>query len=177
VVCQNPLRGSYFRLSENTLCSSCAEKARLDHQVHLSHGGGLLRAIVFGLAAAIAGAAIYAIVAVLTGYEFALIAILIGWMVGRAMMHGSRGMGARRLQVAAVLITYLSITAGYIPGILQALANPPTDVKSEFAAPSGFDETAAPAETAGSPTATGFVVALTIMLVIAAMTPLLKAPA
>src|SRR5262245_56758581 len=95
VVCQNPLHGTYFRLNGNTVCSSCAEKAKYDYQLHQAQSGWLGRAVLFGLGAAVAGAIIYGLIAVVSGYEFALIAIFIGWMVGKAMVRGSRGKGGR----------------------------------------------------------------------------------
>src|SRR5262245_25233472 len=146
VQCQNPLQGSYFRLNNATVCPNCAEKARLDHLLQQSQSGGLLRALLFGLGAAIAGAVIYGAIAVLTGYEFALIAIFIGWMVGKAMMRGSRGTGGRRLQMAAVVLTYLSITAGYVPSIVKELMNAPiTKVDSASMAGDAASPAATPA--------------------------------
>jgi hypothetical protein len=56
-----------------------------------------------------------------TGAEFALLSILVGIMVGKAMMHGSGGRGGRKLQAVAVLLTYGSITTGYVPSIVKGL--------------------------------------------------------
>jgi hypothetical protein len=143
ILCQNRLQSPYFRLNGSTVCSSCAEKARFDHQFHQSQGAGLARSVLFGVGAAVVGAVIYGAIAVLTGYEFALIAIFIGWMVGKAMMRGSRGIGGRRFQVVAVLITYLSITAGYVPGIVKELIN--MEAKPESASEAGTAEAPATA--------------------------------
>jgi hypothetical protein len=133
VTCQTPLQHSYFRLNDATLCPNCAEKARCDHQLEENQASGLPRGILFGLGAAAAGSILYGGVALLTGYEFALIAIAIGWMVGRAMIRGTRGRGGRRLQVAAVLITYLSITGGYIPAIVQEIMKSSTSSNTSSA--------------------------------------------
>jgi hypothetical protein len=39
----------------------------------------------------------------------------VGWLVGKAMMKGSNGMGGRRYQVAAVILTYFAISVAEIP--------------------------------------------------------------
>jgi hypothetical protein len=166
VACQNPLAGTYFRLNENTYCPACAEKARLDHQLHVSGGGGWLRAALFGLGAAALGAIIYGVILVTTNYHFALIAIFSGWLVGKAMMRGSRGIGGRRFQVTAVLLTYLSITAGYVPSIVKELMNQPAAT-----AKSGQAETATAKPDNSPPQARDFVVAFALLLGIAALAP------
>jgi len=176
VACQNPLGHAYFRLNGNTVCASCAEKAKFDFQMQMAQSGGLFRAVLFGAGAALAGAIIYALVAALTGYEFALIAIFIGWMVGKAMMRGSRGIGGRRFQVAAVLITYLAITAGYIPSIVRELSKldpqenaAPKDEAAEAKDPAKTDEPANTQLSAG-----GIALALALILAIAAAAPFLS---
>ena len=183
VDCQNPLQGSYFRLNRNTLCSGCADKARCDHQLHQSQSGGLGRALVFGLGAAVAGAAIYGLILSLTGYEFGLIAILNGWMVGKAMMRGSRDKGGRRFQYVALLVTYLSITAGYVPTIINELRNMSNaSADKESAAETDSKAATAPVSTdaeADAPplTATGLLLGFAVMLGIAAILPVLNVTA
>src|SRR5262245_33953843 len=83
-VCKNPIQQQYHVLNGNTICETCR------FQIEAALAGGstvsrLGRATLFGLGAAAAGCAIYFAVSKLTGYEFSLIAILIGYMVGRAV--------------------------------------------------------------------------------------------
>ncbi len=40
-------------------------------------------------------------------------------MVGKAMMAGSKGMGGRRYQIAAVLLTYAAVSLAAIPVIIH----------------------------------------------------------
>jgi len=182
VVCQNPLQGTYFRVNETTVCSSCAEKAKFDHQLHQSTSSGLARGILFGFGAALAGAVIHGLIAVLTGYEFALIAIFIGWMVGKAMMKGSRGKGGRKYQVTAVLITYMSITAGYLPSIVKELtktsSEQPPDPASTPTSPgteTKIEPTATTDPTVGQPlTVESFVLGVGFLLAVAALAPFLS---
>lgn len=75
----------------------------------------LARAAVFGTGAALAGAAIYFGVVAITGYEIGWIALLVGWMVGKAVARGGRGLGGWPLQTLAVGLTYLSIVGAYWP--------------------------------------------------------------
>jgi hypothetical protein len=89
-----------------------------------------LRTLLFGLGAAIVGAIIYFAVLKITGLELSLITILIGFMVGTAVMKGSQSRGGRRYQVIAVVLTYLAIglafgsaavSEGPLPGLIGAL--------------------------------------------------------
>src|SRR5262249_2302827 len=57
----------------------------------------------------------------LSGLELALIAIVVGYAIGRAVRIGSRGLGGRRSQLVAATLTYLSITGSYM---LLALRQP-----------------------------------------------------
>jgi hypothetical protein len=78
--------------------------------------------VLFGLGAAAAGSAIYAAVAMITGLEIGLIAILVGIMVGKAVRAGSGGRGGRPQQITAVLLTYFAITTSYLPVTIYHLS-------------------------------------------------------
>ena len=69
------------------------------------------RALLFGVAAAALGSVGYALFS-LTGFMVSIVAVGIGWLVAKAMMTGSGGLGGRRYQVAAVLFTYFAVTIG-----------------------------------------------------------------
>src|SRR5688500_3202694 len=82
--CKAPVAGQYFQVNGQTACPNCRE------QIDAAISGGskfgrTLRAFAAGFAAAIAGFLIYWAVRAATGYEFALISILIGFMVGYAV--------------------------------------------------------------------------------------------
>jgi divalent metal cation (Fe/Co/Zn/Cd) transporter len=74
-----------------------------------------MRALLFGGAAAIAGLILYATFAIVTGIMIGYISLAVGWMVGKAMMKGSNGVGGRRYQIAAVLLTYAAVSMAAIP--------------------------------------------------------------
>jgi hypothetical protein len=72
------------------------------------------RAILFGSGAAVAGAAIYYAILAATGYSIGIIAILVGYMVGRAVNVGSKGKGGRKYQLLAALLTYFAMSSTYV---------------------------------------------------------------
>lgn len=74
--------------------------------------GGLLPvAVLYGAGAAIAGALGYAIIG-LSGFMVSIVAIGMGWLVAKAMMAATKGVGGRPFQVVAVILTYFSVSLG-----------------------------------------------------------------
>ena len=69
------------------------------------------KAVLFGIAAAVAGSFGYAVIS-LSGFMVSIVAIGMGWLVAKAMMTASRGLGGRQYQVAAALLTYLAVSCG-----------------------------------------------------------------
>ncbi|MGH9308137.1 MAG: hypothetical protein ACRD1U_02100, partial [Vicinamibacterales bacterium] len=67
------------------------------------------------------GTVLYYGVLALTGYEFGLIAIVVGYAVGLAVRWGSRGRGGWAYQGLAMALTYLSIVSAYVPSIVEAI--------------------------------------------------------
>ena len=112
-VCQAEVPGEYFQVNGADVCPACAEKLRA--QQGRPTMGGVARGVVFGFGAALVCAAGYGLFTYLTNFEFGLIAIAVGWVVGRAVRMGARGLGGRRCQWAALLLTYFAITMGYVP--------------------------------------------------------------
>ena len=74
-------------------------------------------ALAYGVGAAIVGAVGYAVIG-LSGFMVSIVTIAIGWLVARAMMTASGGMGGQQYQIAAVVLTYLSASFG---GVLDVL--------------------------------------------------------
>jgi hypothetical protein len=113
IVCKQPIAGDYYNANGNILCPQCKQRIEA-HQQPPPHTS-LLRAALYGGGAALAGCAIYATVSITTGLEIGLVAILIGYMVGKAIRYASRGLGGRPQQILAVALTYFAITTSYIP--------------------------------------------------------------
>ena len=127
--CNAPIQGAYFHVNSTVTCEKC--KDTVVAAVSTPRGPKpLARSAGLGLVAAIAGAAIYYGVIALLDLEIGFIAILIGYMVGRAVRMGAGGRGGRRFQILAIVLTYWSVGLAYTPFFLKGLR------KHEGASPS-----------------------------------------
>ena len=179
-VCKQPLRDSYYEVNGKVVCASC--KARLEHHVT---GGSFANALLLGLGAAVLGAGIYFAIELLTGYEFGLVAVVVGLLVGTAVRKASRGAGGWRYQTLAIALTYLSVVATDGSLIVREVIKearhhtdslPPAGADSSVAqsAPviatgGGGDSAASPASSARSPLVAiivllGFLLAAPVMI-------------
>jgi hypothetical protein len=123
VVCKEPVGPNYYQAHGQTVCPQCAQRIQAAQQA--APPLSLLRAALYGGVAALGGCLLYALVAIVLHAEIGLIAILVGWMVGKAVRHASYGRGGRPQQILAVTLTYFAITTSYIPVVLyQSAGNP-----------------------------------------------------
>jgi hypothetical protein len=111
--CHQPIAGKYYRVNEAMACGGCAEQMRgeLAKDTHAAY----MRALVYGVGAAIVGMILYATFEITTGLIIGYVSLAVGWMVGTAMMKGSNGVGGRRYQITAVLLTYAAVSMAAIP--------------------------------------------------------------
>jgi len=145
-MCGNPLVHQYYDANGKSLCDGC--HLRLQSALSAKPGPrGFFKALAAGLGAGVLGAVIYYVVRATTGYELSLIAIVVGWLVGKGVRWGTGGRGGRAYQVLAVVLTYLSIVSSYIPLIFQQFEKQSAK-SSAVAAPAHPSATAAPAGTA-----------------------------
>jgi hypothetical protein len=124
--CGVPIGDEYYTLGDAVHCPRCHDGV----QALLAKGPGLVgcvRAFGFGAVAAAAGAALWAGVTVVTGYEIGIIAIAVGWAVGMAVRTGSGGVGGVPYQLLAIAFTYLAIVASYVPLILDTWESTPIE--------------------------------------------------
>lgn len=115
--CSLPITGVYYVANSSMLCGSCGEKIR--QQIPQDNHAAFVRAIVFGLGGFVAGLILYAGFTILTGIEIGFVSLAVGWLVGKAMMIGSKGAGGRRYQIAAVLLTYAAVSMAFIPIVIH----------------------------------------------------------
>jgi hypothetical protein len=112
--CRQPLIGSYYRVDAGRACPGCAEKMRTE--LALDKHAAFVRALAYGIGAALAGLIGYALIAILLqGWVISYMSIAVGWIVGTAMMKGSNGVGGRPYQIAAALLTYAAVSMAAIP--------------------------------------------------------------
>jgi hypothetical protein len=112
--CGSTVRLWYYDVGGEQYCGGCKQK--LERESGSVRGWSVtLRAALYGLAAAVAGAIIYYGVIAITNFEIGIVALLIGYMVGFAVRKGANGRGGRRLQVVAAGLTYFSVALAYFP--------------------------------------------------------------
>jgi hypothetical protein len=119
VRCQQTFTDRFFRLNGEVLCEPCANAA-----VGLpSEGAGaaFVKAIVIGIGAAVVGSILYAVVEIATGWTIGYVALAVGWLVGKGMRWGSAGRGGRPYQIAAAVLTYLSVSFASLIVIVHAV--------------------------------------------------------
>ena len=165
-VCNNLISGDYFRVNGLMACAQCASEAR-EGQPRDSHVA-FSRGLVFGLAAAIVGLIAYAAFTIITGWYIGYLALGVGYLIARAIKKGSNGLGGRRYQIAAVILTYAAISIAAVPiGITAAVKHAKAErqgqaqTKTPSAVPDGSQQ---PIHRSGPSIAVGAFVARLLLL-------------
>jgi hypothetical protein len=180
--CSRPLMGFYYEANGATVCEAC--RYALESQLTGGSGAGrAIRAIGAGTGAAVLGALLYYAITAVSGYEFGLIAIVVGYAVGTAVRWGSNARGGWRYQTLAIALTYLAIVATYIPPLISAIRNgadqtTTAQTSSATSAPAAPAEATPPAEPAAANTAEasgagGLLFAVVFLMAIAIAAPFL----
>ncbi len=113
VSCNQPLTARYYRVNTRMACEGCVQE--LERRQPADSHAGYVRGMLFGVGAAIVGMAGYAGFTILTGLYIGYVSLAVGWLVGKAIMLGSKGIGGRRYQVAAVILTYAAVSLAAVP--------------------------------------------------------------
>ena len=154
--CATPLTTEYYEANGVTVCRACTEEMRAVGTAGTSMTRAI-RAVGAGLAAALAGSILYYAILAITGYEFGLIAIVVGMAVGKAVNWGAYGRGGWRYQTIAIVLTYVAIVGSYVPLIIAEVGKQP--VAAEASAHTGEKATA---DSDAPTTAAGALVALAV---------------
>jgi len=117
--CGAAIRSTYYQVGQAITCEQCRWRAESGATEGSSVGRFLKAGMLGGVAAAV-GAGLYYAVRALTGYEFGLIAIVVGLLVGGAVRMGSAQRGGVPYQILAMFLTYASIVSTFIPDIAKA---------------------------------------------------------
>lgn len=120
VQCEKPIAERYFEVHGHVVCGPC--KDALSEKLGIGRVSRLGRAALYGTGAAIVGAVLYYAVSEATGLEIGIIAIVVGWLVGRAVHTGGGGGGGWKYQALAVGLTYFAIASTYVPLVFKGLA-------------------------------------------------------
>ena len=125
--CRTPLRTQYFALDERPVCARC----RAGYATKIARGegpGALPRAVLYGLGAALAGAALIALVVQVMGFGRIISAIAIGWIVALAINKATGEYYGRHYRILAVALTYFAVGLGSLAPVVIELARMPDDV-------------------------------------------------
>ncbi len=118
--CKRPIESTYFAIAGKVVCPKCAARFKAPLA-----GNPLLRvgkATLLGLGAGLVGALVWFAIRRFAHLQIGLVAIAVGYMIGKAVRKGSGGRGGRGYQVLAVVLTYCCIAANYMPDVLEALS-------------------------------------------------------
>jgi hypothetical protein len=115
VTCAARERDSSRRMGAPTASSAGGSSANLAAIASKEASSPFLQAVIFGAGAAALGLILYATFTIVTHWYFGYVALGVGWLVGKAMMQGSGGVGGPRYQAAAVVLTYFAISLASIP--------------------------------------------------------------
>jgi hypothetical protein len=141
-VCGKPVGTEYYHANGQPVCASCRHVLQ-SVAATPRNAGPILRAGLFGLGGAIAGAAIYYAVIAITEFEIGLVAILIGYMVGYMVRKGAGGRGGRRFQILATVLTYWAVGLAYTPLAFKGMTGDSKSASSDSSAvrPDSVNET------------------------------------
>jgi hypothetical protein len=113
--CKQVIPGEYYQLQNHVICPDCATKIQAGRATQKPVP--MLRAVIYGSGAAIAGCLLYAIVLAM-GVQIGIVALAVGWMVGKAIHYASYGFGGRPQQILAVALTYFAISTSFFPAAI-----------------------------------------------------------
>jgi len=129
-VCKQVITTTYYEINGNVTCQRCRSRIIAERN-RGSSGTRFAKALGLGVLAAAAGAGLYYAVAAATGNEYAIVAIVVGLLVGGAVRKGSHGRGGWRYQALAMGLTYSAIVVTYIPQIVKAMMDRRAAIISE----------------------------------------------
>jgi hypothetical protein len=118
--CERPIVEPYYEINRTVVCEPC--RHAIERQLRGGPGfGRFARAAAFGVGAATVGTTLYLAFLSFSAYDWSVIAVLIGYLVGRMVRKGSGGMGGTAYQMLAVALTYVSLGMTYFLAAFLAL--------------------------------------------------------
>lgn len=112
----------YWGVDGNVLCERCKDEVLAERSAPEGATGRVFKALGLGFGGMLVGATVWYLVGKFTGYEVGLIAILLGFLVGKGIFIGSGKRGGIGYQIMALLITYFGIGAGMAPMAFEQLS-------------------------------------------------------
>jgi hypothetical protein len=149
-LCRTQITDTYYEAGGAVLCPSCSDKLT----GRTSGATAFPRALLYGAGAAVAGTIVWFIIGQI-GYELGIIAIAVGFFVGRAVRVGSGGRGGWKYQALAMGLTYASICTSYVLAFVRAREG---EVGGVAGLASAFGQAFAAPFTAGASNAIGILI-------------------
>jgi hypothetical protein len=115
--CRASMTGEYYLANAQIVCPACRDRL----EAEMDRPGNIPMALLLGAGGGAVGAAIWYAVVAITDYQIGLIAILVGWLVGRGVLKGSKERGGAGYQALAMVLTYLAIAGAYAPFVVQSI--------------------------------------------------------
>jgi hypothetical protein len=119
VLCNQSIGSTHYRINGEQVCSACAEREKAAQRDSASNYS---RSLAFGIGAAILGMIGYATFEIATGWIIGYVALAVGWLVGKAMLMGSKGIGGRKYQITAAVLTYAAVSLAALPVMFSQVA-------------------------------------------------------
>lgn len=120
--CKRALGETYHTANGEPICEDCSAVLR-KAAAGVTEPATIVKALVPGLVATIAGALVYWATIRFFNLEIGLVAILSGWMIGKALSGGAGGRGGIALQVLGAGLVYVSVALAYFPFIYEAASS------------------------------------------------------
>jgi hypothetical protein len=149
--CKTALSAGYYRVQGKLTCANCMQK--IQNSIPKDSHAAFVRALICGGVGALIGLALYAGVEIVTNFTIGYLALAVGYIVAKAMMMGSKNIGGRRYQIAAVLLTYFAISMAAVPVGISMLIKERKAEKTEqvSSAPAKTPQTAQPSTNNAQP--------------------------
>jgi hypothetical protein len=135
--CKKPLSVQYWQIAKRPACGECRAVVQRELEASTSRAR-FIGALQYGALAAAAGSVGWIVITKVTGYELSIVAIGIGYLVGKAVRKGAGGFGGTRYQYLAMFLTYSAIALASLPAIFEALRHSPPSDASAAHAPVGL---------------------------------------
>ena len=115
VLCKVPICGNCFEMFEhNTICKTCHAKVLLELANENATEKDIPMAILGGFVGAIIGAALWAIVAIISGYQVGFVAIGVGFFAGQGVSIAVSRRKAKLLQFISAIFAIVGILLGTV---------------------------------------------------------------
>jgi len=117
--CNQAIAGQYYRVNGSLACARCVDQ--LKTQIPKDTHAAFVRGLTFGFGGAILGLILYSGFSIITGIAIGYVSLAVGWIIAKAIKMGSRGIGGRRYQIAAVALTYAAVSMAAVPIYLSEI--------------------------------------------------------